>query len=61
VPDGRDGASPSSTERDQAFSAEVAPEWRRGPSRKGGALSLMLGFLGLIAVAAVITFLIFAA
>lgn len=54
------GASPSSAERDQAFSAEVAPR-RRGPSRKGGALSMMLGFLGLIAVAAVITFLIFAA
>jgi hypothetical protein len=34
---------------------------RRGPSRKGGALSMMLGFLGLIAAAAVITFLIFAA
>jgi hypothetical protein len=55
------GAPPASNEIHQAFTEETGSISRRGPLHKDRALPAMLGFLGLIAVAAVITFFIFAA
>jgi hypothetical protein len=55
------GAPPASDELHQAFTAEAGSISRRVPLHKGSALPVLFVFLGLIAVAAVITFFIFAA
>jgi hypothetical protein len=54
------GVPPARVELNQAFTAETGSIARRGPLNGDGALPVLLGFLGLIAVAAVITFFIFA-
>jgi hypothetical protein len=55
------GAPPAGAELHQAFTAETGSNSRRVPLHRGSALPVLFVFLGLIAVAAVITFFIFAA
>lgn len=55
------GAPPAAGELHQAYTAEAGSTSRGSPRRGGRALPALLGFLGLIAVAAAVTVLIFAA
>ena len=55
------GAPPASAELNQAFTAEAGATSRSGPRRRSRALPMVMGFLCLIAAAAVITFFIFTA
>ncbi len=55
------GAPPASDELNQAFTAELGMAEQPEPAREGRALPMVIGFMGLVAVAAVITYLILAA
>jgi hypothetical protein len=55
------GAPPARDEIHQAFTVEAGTRSSTSAPHRGRALPAMLGFLGLIAIAAVITFFIFAA